>query len=72
MSRNKAKKLYEYKYNLKDAWNDILESSTGEVVADDMRDAVDIAIQFVQLKYFKKYEYPMYVDILEIKVAEER
>lgn len=72
MARIKSKKLYEYKYNLKDAWGDILESSSGEVVAEDMREAVDVAIQYVQLKYFKKYEYPMYVDILEIKITEER
>lgn len=64
MNIDNKKKLYAYEYNLIDInWNEILDSGEGEVVADDIKEAVDVAHSFIQLKYFKVYEYPKDIDI---------
>ena len=64
MQMNINKKLYRYEYRLIDMnWEEILETGDGEVVADDMKEAVDVAFSFIQLKYFHKYDYPNDIDI---------
>lgn len=72
MPRLKEQKLYEYTYEIKDPWGDSIEFNTGDILAEDMRDAVDRAIQTIQLKNLHMYECSMSIDILEIKVISER
>ena len=74
MGRNKKNlRLYEYTYQLIDSWGDIVETSTRDVLAEDMVDAVDRAIQTVQHRNFKYYDFEyssVYVDILDIHLVE--
>ena len=73
---NKTKKnlrLYEYTYQLVDRWGDIVEESTEDILAEDMIDAVDRAVQTVQHRNLKSYDFEyssVYVDILDIHLTE--
>lgn len=74
MSRNnKNLRLYEYTYQLVDRWGDVAEESTEDILAEDMIDAVDRAVQTVQHRNLKSYDFEyssVYVDILDIHLVE--
>lgn len=70
MNIDNKKKLYTYEYNLIDInWDEIIDSGYGEVVAEDAKEAVDVAFSFIQLKYYRQYEYPrdIYIDIYRLE-----
>lgn len=70
---NKNLRLYEYTYQLVDRWGEVVEESTGDILAEDMVDAVDRAIQTVQHRNLKAYDFEyssVYVDILDIHLTE--